>query len=54
MFPLKNLRWWRERGRIAQVFEDRAIWLWFLGAERGELVVNRGDLPGSCVVIFVV
>jgi hypothetical protein len=26
----------------------------FWGAERGELVVNRGNLSGSCVVIFVV
>jgi hypothetical protein len=26
----------------------------FWGAERGELMVNGGDLCGSCVVIFVV
>jgi hypothetical protein len=26
----------------------------FWGAERGELMVDRGDLGGSCVVIFVV
>jgi hypothetical protein len=26
----------------------------FCGAERGGLVVNRGNLCGSCVVIFVV
>jgi hypothetical protein len=26
----------------------------FWRAERGELVVNRGNLCGSCVVIFVV
>jgi hypothetical protein len=26
----------------------------FWRAERGELMVNRGDLRGSCVVIFVV
>jgi hypothetical protein len=25
----------------------------FWRAERGELMVNRGDLYGSCVVIFV-
>jgi hypothetical protein len=33
MLPLKNLRWGRERGPIAQVFEDRAIWSWFFGVQ---------------------
>ena len=33
MLQLKNLRWWRERELIAQVFEDRAIWLWFLACK---------------------
>ena len=51
MLQLKN-RGWRERGFIAQVFEDRANCLLFWLVERGELMVNRGDLCGSCVVIF--
>ena len=54
MLRLKNLRWRQERRRIAQVFEDRRFGRGFWRAVRGEWMVNRGDLCGSCVVIFVV